>query len=158
MVCSLRTKIYDFATPVEWKRLYFWSADIATARQVRAVAVPVAITEQPIGVRWDELSEDGAFDNSYYTFDELSKEDEFDEISATWDRPKTPGSIESVVDDFPLGNLLRISTKLDQSLRFRRIYFELYLTCDGTATTSPVQVFSIIPMVGVKAKTARGAN
>ena len=158
MVCSLRTKIYDFATPIEWKRLYFWSADIATARQVRAVAVPVAITEQPIGVRWDELSEDGAFDNSYYTFDELSKEDEFDEISATWDRPKTPGSIESVVDDFPLGNLLRISTKLDQSLRFRRIFFELYLTCDGTVTTSPVQVFSIIPMVGVKAKTARGAN
>lgn len=158
MICSLRTKIYDFATPIEWKRLYFWSADIATARQVRAVAVPVAITEQPIGVRWDELSEDGAFDNSYYTFDELSKEDEFDEISATWDRLKTPGSIESVVDDFPLGNLLRISTKLDQSLRFRRIFFELYLTCDGTATTSPVQVFSIIPMIGVKAKTARGAN
>jgi hypothetical protein len=158
MICSLQTKIYDFATPIEWKRLYFWSADIATARQVRAVAVPVAITEQPVGVRWDELSEDGAFDNSYYTFDELSKEDEFDEVFATWDRPKTPGSIESVVDDFPLGNLLRISTKLDQALRFRRIFFELYLTCDGTATTSPVQVFSIIPMIGVKAKTARGAN
>jgi len=158
MVCSLRTKIYDFATPVEWKRLYFWSADIATARQVRASAIPVAITEAPVSVRWDELSQDGQYDNSYYTFDELSKEDEFDEISATWDRPKTPGSIESVVDDFPLGNLLRISTKLDQSLRFRRIFFELYLTCDGTATTSPVQVFSIIPMIGVKAKTARGAN
>lgn len=158
MICSLRTKIYDFATPVEWKRLYFWSADIATARQVRASAIPVAITEAPVSVRWDELSQDGEFDNSYYTFDELSKEDEFDEVFSTWDRPKTPGSIESVVDDFPLGNLLRISTKLDQSLRFRRIFFELYLTCDGTATTSPVQVFSIIPMIGVKAKTARGAN
>lgn len=158
MVCSLRTKIYDFSTPVEWKRLYFWSADITTARQVRASAIPVAITERPVTVSWDELSQDGQYDNSYYNFDELSKENAFDETFATWDRPKTPGSIESVVDDFPLGTLTRLVTKLDQSLRFRRIYFELYLTCNGRATTSPVQVFSLTPMIGVKSKVARGAN
>jgi hypothetical protein len=158
MICALRTKIYDFATPVEWKRLYFWSADLATARQVRAVAVPVAITETPVTVNWDELSQDGNYDNGYYTFDELSQEDAADETFSNWDVPKTPGSIESVVDDFPLGELIRIETKLDQALRFRRIYFELYLTCDGTTTTAPVQVFSIIPMVGVKAKIAKGAN
>jgi hypothetical protein len=158
MICSLRTKIYDFATPVEWKRLYFWSADIATARQVRATVVPVALTETPIAVNWDELSKDGNFDNGFYNFDELSKENVSDETWATWDRPKTPGAVETVIDDFPLGNLIRIETKLDQSLRFRRIYFELYLTCDGTVTTSPVQVFSIIPMVGVKAKISKGAN
>lgn len=158
MVCSLRTKIYDFATPVEWKRLYFWSADLATARTVRAVAVPVAITAEPIAVNWDELSQDGVYDNGYYTFDELSQEDQFDEIFSNWDRPKTPGTIESVIDDFPVGTLTRLITKLDQSLRFRRIYFELYLTCDGTVTTSPVQVFSLTPMVGIKAKVAKGAN
>jgi hypothetical protein len=158
MICSLKTKIYDFATPVEWKRLFFWSADLATARTVRAVAVPVAITERPISVHWDELSQDGIYDNSFYTFDELSQEDEFDEIFSTWDEPKTPGTIESVIDDFPVGTLTRLITKLDQSLRFRRIYFELYLTCDGTVTSSPVQVFSLTPMVGIKAKVARGAN
>jgi hypothetical protein len=158
MVCSLRTKIYDFNTPVEWKRLYFWSADLATARVVRASAIPVAITESPVAVSWDELSQDGQYDNSYYTFDELSKEDEFDEVSATWDRPKTPGSVESVIDDFPVGTLTRLVTKLDQALRFRRIYFELYLTCDGTVGSSPVQVFSLTPMIGVKSKVARGAN
>lgn len=158
MICSLKTKIYDFNTPVEWKRLYFWSADITTARTVRAVAVPVAITERPVTVSWDEISQDGIYDNGYYTFDELSKEDEFDEVSATWDRLKTPGSVESVIRNFPLGQLLRIVTKLDQALRFRRIYFELYLTCDGTPETSPVQVFSMIPMIGVKAKISKGAN
>ena len=158
IVCSLRTKIYDFATPVEWKRLYFWSADIATARQVRAVAVPVALTERAVAVSWDELSQDGAYDNGYYSYDELSQDNGFDETFSTWDVPKTPGSIESVIDDVPLGSLLRIEAKLDQALRFRRIYFELYLTCDGTATTSPVQVFSIIPMIGVKSKIAKGAN
>lgn len=158
MVCALQTKIYDFATPVEWKRLFFWSADLSTARTVRAVAVPVALTETPVAVSWDELSQDGVYDNGFYTFDELSKEDQFDEISSTWDRPKTPGTVESVIDDFPVGTLTRLVTKLDQSLRFRRIYFELYLTCDGTVTTSPVQVFSLTPMVGIKAKVARGAN
>lgn len=158
MICSLRTKIYDFATPVEWKRLYFWSADLATARTVRAVAVPVAITTDPVAVHWDELSQDGVYDNGFYNFDELSQEDAFDEVFSTWDRPKTPGTIESVIDDFPVGTLTRLVTKLDQSLRFRRIYFELYLTCDGTVTTSPVQVFSLTPMVGVKAKVAKGAN
>jgi hypothetical protein len=158
MICSLRTKIYDFSTPVEWKRLYFWSADITTARQVRASAIPVAITERPVTVSWDELSQDGQYDNSYYNFDELSQENGFDETFATWDRPKTPGSIESVIDDFPLGTLTRLVTKLDHSLRFRRIYFELYLTCNGRATTSPVQVFSLTPMIGVKSKVARGAN
>ncbi len=158
MICSLRTKIYDFATPVEWKRLYFWSADLATARTVRAVAVPVAITTDPVAVHWDELSQDGVYDNGFYSFDELSQENAFDEVFSTWDRPKTPGTIESVIDDFPVGTLTRLVTKLDQSLRFRRIYFELYLTCDGTVTTSPVQVFSLTPMVGVKAKVAKGAN
>lgn len=158
MVCSLKTKIYDFATPVEWKRLFFWSADLTTARTVRASAVPVAITERPVAVSWDELSRDGQYDNSYYNIDELSKDGSFDEVFATWDRPKTPGSVESVIDDFPIGTLTRLVTKLDQALRFRRIYFELYLTCDGTATTSPVQVFSLTPMIGVRSKVARGAN
>ena len=158
MICSLRTKIYDFATPVEWKRLYFWSADLSTARTVRAIAVPVAITAEPIAVNWDELSQDGVYDNGFYTFDELSQENQFDELFSTWDKPKTPGTIESVIDDFPVGTLTRLVTKLDQSLRFRRIYFELYLTCDGTVSTSPVQVFSLTPMVGIKSKVAKGAN
>lgn len=158
MTCSLQTKIYDFATPVEWKRLYFWAADLTTARQVRAVAVPVAITSRAVSVSWDEISQDGAYDNGYYNFDELSQDSEFDETFSSWDRPKTPGSIESVIDEVPVGELTRLEAKLDQSLRFRRIYFELYLTCDGTPSTSPVQVFSLTPMVGVKAKVARGAN
>lgn len=158
MTCSLQTKIYDFATPVEWKRLFFWAADVATARTVRAVAVPVSLTETAKSVRWDELSEDGQYDNSYYTFDELSKDGQFDETFSTWDKPKELGTIESVIDDFELGSLTRIEAKLDQSLRFRRIFFELYLTCDGTPVTSPVQVFSLTPMVGVKAKVQKGAN
>lgn len=158
MICSLQTKIYDFSTPVEWKRLYFWAADLTTARQVRAVAVPVAITQRALSVSWDEVSQDGQYDNGYYNFDELSLDGAFDEVFASWDRLKTPGSVESVIDEVPVGQLTRLEAKLDQALRFRRIYFELYLTCDGTPSTSPVQVFSMTPMIGVKSKVTRGAN
>jgi hypothetical protein len=157
--CSLQTKIYDFQTPVEWKRLYFWSVDLSTALPVRAVAVPVAIREREEAVHWDELSQDGAYDNSYYKWDELSYEGVGDTAFSNWDRPKTPGTVESVIDDFPATTKpLRMETKLDNALRFRRIFFELYLDCDGTPSTSPVQVFSIIPMIGAKAKISKGAN
>jgi hypothetical protein len=157
MTCYLQTKIFDFDTPVEFKRLYFWAADITTARQVRAIAYPVAITERELSVHWDELSQDGQYDNSFYNWDELSKDSLADKAFRTWDEPKTPGTVETTIDDIPTG-LTRMEVKLDHALRFRRISFELYLTCDGTASTSPAQVFSIIPMIGVKAKIAKEAN
>jgi hypothetical protein len=157
--CSLRTKIYDFETPVEWKRLYFWSADVASALPVTAVVYPVAITEASATTSWDELSKDGPTDVIFKTWDELSKDFPLDAFLGTWDEIAIPtGAIGTTVSDFPHVRPLRIEMKLNQALRFRRIYFELYLDCDGTALTSPVQVFSIIPMVGAKAKIAKGAN
>jgi hypothetical protein len=157
--CSLRTKIYDFDTPVEWKRLYFWAADIQTANPVKAVAYPVSIPENALKTTWDELSKDFSTETGFYTWDQLSQDDPSDVEYGTWDAmSKTSGGIATVVDDFPQDFPLRMEVKLNQALRFRRIYFELYLTCDGTASTSPVQIFSIIPLIGAKAKIAKEAN
>jgi hypothetical protein len=157
--CSLRTKIYDFQTPVEWKRLYFWTADIMSANPLKAVAYPVAITAEPGTVSWDELSKNDNFDVLYKTWDQLGKDIPFDADYGTWDViAEHTGAIESTISDFPSVKPIRIEVKLNQALRFRRIYFELYLDCDGTALTSPVQVFSITPMIGAKAKISKGAN
>jgi hypothetical protein len=157
--CSLRTKIYDFNTPVEWKRLYYWSADVATANPVKAIVYPVILPETPTEPHWDELSKDFDGESSYYTWDQLSKDNISDTIYGTWDNIITPsGGIQTVISDFPSNTVQRLELKLNQSLRFRRIYFELYLECDGTAVSSPVQVYSMTPMIGVKAKVARGAN
>lgn len=156
---SLRTKIYDFATPVEWKRLYFWAVDLQTANPVKAVAYPVSIPETAVKTTWDELSKDFDAETGFYTWDQLSQDDPSDVGYGTWDTPtKTSGGIATLVDDFPHDFPLRMEVKLNQALRFRRIYFELYLTCDGTASTSPVQIFSIIPLIGAKAKIAKEAN
>jgi hypothetical protein len=157
--CSLQTKIYDMDTPVEWKRLYFWSADVQSKNPIKAIVYPVAIPEIDPTATWDELSKDYDTEISFYTWDALSRDSLGDSVYGTWDKIKNAaGSIGTVVTVPDYSKPLRTEIKLNQALRFRRIYFELYLDCDGTASTSPVQVFSIIPMIGIKSKIAKGAN
>jgi hypothetical protein len=160
MKCFMQTKIYDFATPVEWKRLYFWTADLASALPVKAVAYPVALAENEVTIKWDEISKDFDTETGFSSWDDLSLDGLGDTDFGTWDNLKeSSGQIGTLVDQIPLTSKpLRLEVKLQQALRFRRIYFELYLDCDGTPATSPVQVFSIIPMVGAKAKIQREAN
>lgn len=160
MKCYMQTKIYDFDTPVEWKRLYFWTADLATARSVRALAFPVALTENEVVIKWDEISKDLPTETGFSTWDDLSYDALGDVDSGTWDNLKqSSGQVGSIIDSIPTASKpSRIEAKLNQGLRFRRIYFELYLDTDGTSATAPVQVFSLTPMVGVKAKIQREAN
>lgn len=160
MKCFLRTKTYDFNTPVEWKRLYFWAADITTAEALKANVVPVSLEDTPHTPTWDEISKDYDTEPGFSTWDDLSFEGTGDPKYGTWDLlTPSDGGYETTLDGFPVyGRPQRVEAKLNQSLRFRRIYFELYLECDGSPVTSPVQVYSITPMIGVKAKVARGAN
>lgn len=132
--CKLRTKIYDFETPSEWKRLYWWAADIMAANSATCRAIPVSLdSSQP---SWDALGT--------YTWDQLG--------AGTWDNPTaTPVSVTTVAN-IGYTYAQRVNLKLDHSLRFRRIYFELEVSCDGTAATTPVQIFSLSPMIGTKAK------
>lgn len=159
MQCFIRTKIYDFDSPVEWKRLYYWAADVASARPIKAVVFPVALVETPVQATWDEISKDFEAETGFYTWDQISKDDLSDVTYGTWDSIVTPsGGISTVVSSFPQTAPQRVEAKLNNSLRFRRIYFELYLDCDGTASTAPVQIYSLTPMVGAKASVAKGAN
>jgi hypothetical protein len=158
--CFIRTKTYDFNTPVEWKRLYFWAADIATAGAIKATVTPVALEETPHLPTWDEISQDYPTEPKFSTWDDLSKDYTGDPQYGTWDLLiESDGGFETTISGFPVyGRPQRVEAKLNQSLRFRRIYFELYLECNGAPSTSPVQIYSITPMIGVKAKVARGAN
>jgi hypothetical protein len=159
MTCYLKTKIYDFATPVEWKRLYFWTVDLAAAGEAQAIVNPVAIPAQIPQATWDDISKDAEIDVVFKTWDELSKDDGGDVEHGTWDALTAPSSAVATIWDLPSSSAItRAELKLNNTLRFRRIYFELYLSCDGTTLTSPAQVFSIIPMIGVKAKVSQGVN
>ena len=138
--CLVRTRIYDFNTPAEFKRLYWWAVDLMGSGEIKADAYVVGLfaTEN----QWDQM------DN--YTWDYL----EF----GTWDVPVNESPPVETTREIPPGRAQRTLLKLEQGLRFRRIYFEVYLTCDGTPATAPTQVFSITPMIGEKAKMTKGVN
>lgn len=139
--CAMRTRIYDFDTPAEWKRLYWWAADIAAAGTVTANMYTIALSGT--NSTWDTLSSS--------TWDTLS--------TRSWDRMSDENAVvQSVRSIGTASTPQRTSLKLDNSVRFRRIYFEVYLTCDGTAATAPAQIFSITPMIGVKAKMTKAVS
>jgi hypothetical protein len=156
--CSMRTKIYDFDTPVEWKRLYFWTADLTSASNVKASVFPVDLPATAPVISWDELSKDYPEETGFSTWDSLSFDGTGDEDFGTWDNLKTTDGQISTIIAIDTDRPQRTEVKLNHSLRFRRAYFELYLDCDGTASTSPVSIFSIIPMIGIKSKISKAAN
>ena len=137
MVCSIRTKIYDFNTPNEWKRLYWWASEIMAVGNVTAKVFPVSL-ETTTQSTWDWL---GTF-----TWDELLAAIEFG-----WDNPAPyPFNVTST-RTFTWNKPERLNLKLDHALRFRRVYFEIYINTDGTASTAPAQIFSLTPKIGAKA-------
>jgi len=138
--CKLRTKIYDFDTPVEWKRLYWWAADIAAAGTVTANSYVVALSG--INTTWDTLD--------LTTWDVLD--------TRTWDRMSDSDAAVTTTRSISGSTSQRVLLKLDNALRFRRIYFEVYLNCDGTSATAPAQIFTLTPVIGIKAKATQGVS
>jgi hypothetical protein len=95
---------------------------------------------------WEDVSLDFVGDQKFVAWDT---------VGADWDNP-TPNEFQGVTTEIDNGYSYkqRNSLKLDNGVRFRRVYFELYLECDGRIDTSPAQIFSITPMIGMKAKTS----
>ena len=138
--CVLRTKIYDFLTPAEWKRLYWWGIDVSAVGEVRTSMYVVGLER-------------------YYSWDYMETYDwDFLEASFNWDRPGSGDPSISTAREITDFEPRRTFLKLEQGLRFRRLYFEVYLNCDGTPATAPAQIFSITPLVGIKAKMTNGAS
>jgi len=138
--CKVKTKIYDFETPVEWKRLFWWAADLSAAGTVTAKAYVVALSGT--NTTWDTLD--------LTTWDELD--------TRTWDRLSDADAVVTTTRTISADIPQRALLKLENALRFRRIYFEVYLNCDGTSATAPAQIFTLTPMIGIKAKVTQGVS
>jgi hypothetical protein len=143
MQCSLRTKIYDFNTPNEFKRLYWWAASIMAVGEVTAKVFPVSL-ETTTQATWDWLET--------FTWDELLAS-----VNG-WENPAPFPFNVTTTRTFEWTRPERINLKLEHALRFRRVYFELYMNTDGTASTAPAQIFGITPMIGVKAAISQGVS
>jgi hypothetical protein len=143
MQCALRTKIYDFSTPNEFKRLYWWAASIMAVGEVTAKVFPVSL-ETTTQSTWDWLEE--------FTWPELEA------VDIGWENPAPFPFNVTTIRTFSWTRPERINLKLEHALRFRRVYFELYINTDGSESTAPAQIFSITPMIGVKAAISQGVS
>jgi len=138
--CVLRTKIFDFDSPSEWKRMYWWAADISASGEIEGTVTPIGIPD--LQNTWDQLDQ--------YTWTYFA--------TKTWDTLFTRDVSVYTTQDVVGTGPQRVALKMDKGIRFRRAFFELYLNCDGTADTAPAQIFSLTPMIGIKAKMTKDVS
>ena len=114
--------------PRWFKRMFWWGVDAVFRGQVTAIAVPVVFKTNPT---WGQL------------------------LSRTWSvvGAQTWGSLVSdsaaveTVRQTEGSEAMRKFVKFRKSLRFRQIYFRLVFETDGSLSTAPVRLFSLMTYV-----------
>lgn len=137
ITCKAETKAFDFGMPDSWKRLFYWAADVYTARDVTGTALPIQFISSVS--TWDEMAEG--------TWDDLE--------DGTWDTPTLPDPAVISPVNYPTLIPYRLTTTFQKDMRFRRCSFTIQLTTDGTTSTGPVRVVSLsIHAVGKRGVSA----
>lgn len=135
IVCSAKTKTFDFDIPFVFKRLQWWGADLFTFEDVDSVIEIVTAAENP---SWLTV---GAF---------------------TWDELNVWGSLLNAVrvEDTVAVNTGtgRIFARFLKSVRFRQCAFKITLRTDGSSLQGPVRVFSLTATVGMKQVVTKDMN
>lgn len=138
ITCTMQTKIFDFDSPEQFKRLYWWGVDAVTSGVVSGSAFPVIYT---FNVTWNALAA--------YTWDQMAQ--------FTWGQPGNV--VPNVMDTADTaGSVGRKFIKFLKALRFRNIYFTVVLTTTGTSSTAPVKLFTINPVIGLKERVPKKVN
>ena len=134
--CSIKTKNYDMAVSHQFKRLFWWGADILSADTATGVATPVVATFK---TTWAELSTK--------KWNELN----------TWEFPLT--DLSAVTTPVASGSgVLRKFVKFLKGLRFRQINFSVILTSNGLISDGPARLYSLTAIVATKAVVTKGSN
>lgn len=135
-VCSMMTKNYNYEASSAYKRLFWWGVDAIFRGQVTATVIPVSFN---YAVTWSVLST--------YTWD--SRRD------FTWDQPVSGTlSVETVRDTAGSGSMRKF-TKFNKSLRFRQAQFKLVFDTDGSISSAPVRIFSIMTYIKAKERVSK---
>lgn len=125
MTCRIYTKNYDFGIPYQFKRLFWWGADLSTPGVVTAYLHPIVYS---FGVTWDSLRT--------LTWSQL----------LTWDSPIA--SLGVIRTDTVVGTTnVRRFCKFMQAIRFRQAAFEVYVNTTGTTITGPTRIFNLAAFI-----------
>lgn len=127
---SITTKNYDLANPYQYKKLYWWGADIGSNTDVVGTVTPIAFGFIP---EWSTLV--------IRSWGSL--------VDLTWGNFDTNTPIETTVSAAGSGNVRRF-IKFPRTLRYRQVNFQIQLDCTGSNSDSPVKLFSLIAITATK--------
>lgn len=131
MQCVAQTKNYNYEASSAYKRLFWWGADAVFRGQVTAIATPITFN---YSVTWGQLLA--------HTWHEL--------LNFTWGQPISGTlSVQTIRNTSGSGSMRKF-TKFLKSLRFRQINFRVVFDTDGSTSTAPVRLFSLMTIVSPK--------
>lgn len=136
ITCSAKTKNFDMAISHQFKRLWWWGADVTTANLVTGVATPIVLS---FTVTWGDLTS--------HLWGDL----------ATWGQPLiTIGSI-TTSQTTSTGTSRRF-IKFLKGLRYRQINFEVDLTTNGSTVDGPARLFTMTILTESRETVTKGVN
>lgn len=126
--CKVITKNFDMAVPNQFKRLWWWGADVSTDRDIVGKATPIVVA---FNATWSALAA--------RKWNSLN----------TWSQPLTePTSITTTVMS-GTGTARRFA-KFLKALRYRQINFEVDLKTEGSTVDGPAKLFTMMAVTSTK--------
>jgi len=122
IICIAITKNFDMAVPNQFKRLWWWGADVATNRDIMGSATPIVIA---FTATWTSLAA--------RTWNSLN----------SWEQPLTEPSTVPTTVSSGTGTSRRFA-KFNKGLRYRQIYFTIQLETNGTTVDGPAKLFTMM--------------
>lgn len=136
ITCTVKTKNFDMAVPHQFKKLWWWGADVATNNDIIGRATPITVT---FVTTWESLTSS--------TWGSLG----------TWSAPlEEAGEIATTINS-STGTDRRFA-KFLKALRYRQINFKIKLTTDGSTVDGPAKVFTMMIVTETKQIVGKSVN
>lgn len=136
--CWLRTKNFDMAISHQFKRLWWWGADVSTSRTVQGFASPIIVNFQ---VYWGQLFS--------HDWGEL--------FSNFWGQPLSePVVVDTIVSTE--SGVARQFIKFMKGLRYRQINFKVLLLTEGSKLDGPARFFTMTILTETRQIVAKSVN
>jgi len=126
--CTIQTKNFNYQSSSSYKRLFWWGADAIFRGRVTATVTPITFNTS---VTWAQMAA--------YTWALVSGND--------WSQPARPGADVQTIRDTASGTAVRKFVKFLKALRFRQVNFKLEFATDGSVSSAPVRLFSLMTYV-----------
>lgn len=136
ILCSIITKNFDMAVPHQFKRLWWWGADLATNEKILGQASPIVLS---FDVTWQDLSSTAW------------------NALGTWAAPLSSAA-DVVTTITPTTGTARRFAKFLRGLRYRQINFRVDLQTDGSTVGGPARLFSLLAITESKQVVPKQVN